>query len=93
MVHELVMGQWVVFGKVIGSIEFALRPVEVELTLCNLIFQPVIPHVKSFGAFHADLGAEYVMRSGVVGFHGIAIGGLRMTKFLESSDERDGILT
>ncbi len=51
MSHEFVMVGWVVLGKVIGSVEFARSPVEVELFLGNSVSQPVIAHVESFGFF------------------------------------------
>jgi hypothetical protein len=49
------MAGWVVFGKVVRSVEFAGSPVEVELSLGDGILQPMITHIKCFGFLHADL--------------------------------------
>ena len=46
------------FGKTIGTVGFAGRPIEIELVLSDTIAKPVITHVKCFGAFHADLRFE-----------------------------------
>jgi hypothetical protein len=67
------------FGKIVTTVLSAARPVQVKLALRYPILDPVIPHVKSFGAFHANLRCQDVMGSGIVRFDGGAGGGLRVT--------------
>ena len=37
-----------VFSMIVGFVEFAWCPVELELFLGNAIFQPMVTHVKGF---------------------------------------------
>ena len=81
------MGRRVVLREIVCTVELSLCPVQVELVLGNSVFYPVVAHVEGLGAFHADLGFEDVMCCGVVCLQRGAGGGLRMTHFLECSDD------
>ncbi len=59
---------------------------------CDAIFEPVIAHVKGFGSFHADLGFENVMGSGVVGLKWGAFGRLLVAHFFKRSCHRNSFL-
>jgi hypothetical protein len=91
--HELVVGWWVVLGKIIGSVSFAWGPKEIELTLCNAIFEPMITHVKGLGFFHANLSFEDTGGSGVVSFERSTSGRLFVTHLFEGSDHGDSFLS
>ena len=47
--HELVMPRRMVFGEVIGHVEFAFAPEELEVFLIDSISEPVKTHVEGFG--------------------------------------------
>jgi hypothetical protein len=81
------------FGKIIGTVGFTGRPVEVELVLSDTIAKPVVTHVKCFGAFHADLRFKDAGSSGTVGFERSTRGRLRMSHFDEGSKKRDSGLS
>lgn len=89
---SLVVGRWAVFGVVVGFVEFAWSPIEVELVLSYAVFEPMVTHIKCFGAFHADSGSEDVMCSGVVSLKGGAGGGLRMAHFFQGNFDGHGLL-
>ena len=89
----LMVGRREMFGVVVRQVGSARGPIEIKVRARNAIFEPVVAHVKSFGAFHAHFGSENVMSSGVVGFKGSAGSGLFMTQFSEGSNERNGFLT
>jgi hypothetical protein len=61
--HEFVMCRWMMFGKIIGTIQFAGGPIEIELLLSNSIFEPMIPHIESLGFFEANLGMKNAVSS------------------------------
>jgi hypothetical protein len=64
------MGRWVVFGEVVGTVEFAGRPIEVELSLRHAVLEPVVAHVEGLGSFHANRCMEDAVSSGIVGLNG-----------------------
>ena len=91
--HEFVVGWWVVLGEIIGSVSFAGGPIEIELTLCNAIFEPVIAHIKGFGFFHSHLSLQDAGGSGVVSFKRSTSGRLFVTHLFEGSDHGDSFLS
>ena len=58
------------FCEVVGSVVFSFCPIEVELTLCNTVLDPVVTHVERLQPFHADLRSKDVVSGRVVGFEG-----------------------
>jgi hypothetical protein len=66
--HEFVMCWWMMLREVVGTVLFARCPIEIELSLHDSVLEPVVLHVKSLGALHADGGMKDAMSSGVVGF-------------------------
>lgn len=66
--REFVMRRWVVVAKKVRAAVPARSPVEMKLLLGNAIFEPVVVHVEDFGVFHANLGMENVVGSGIVSF-------------------------
>jgi hypothetical protein len=81
-----------VFREVICTVVATGLPEKVELSLTNSVPKPEVTHVKGFGALKANSGVKNAMRSGVVGFQRSASAGLRMSHFLEGSDNGDGCL-
>ena len=81
------------FGIVVSFVVFAGCPVEVELSLGDSVFEPVVKHIKSFGSFHSKLRAKNVVGSGVVGFERRAIYWLLVAQFFKSSDHGNSILS
>ena len=82
-----------VLREIVGSIQLALGSIQIELLLGNSIFDPMIPHVKRLGAFHADLGLQDVVSGGIVGFNGRAKGRLGMSHLCEGCDQWASFLT
>jgi hypothetical protein len=61
MSHEAMVGRRMVLCEAVSSVELARSPAQVELSLCNAIFEPATPHVKRLGTFHLDLCFENIM--------------------------------
>ena len=78
--------------KVITAVETAGGPEEIELSLSNAVFDPVVAHVEGFGALHADLGRKDVMSCGIVCFDGCAGVRLWMSEFDQSLDDWNSFL-
>ena len=49
--HFSVMGRGVVLSKVVGQVDVAALPVDLELALLGAVLHPVEPHVHGFRAF------------------------------------------
>jgi hypothetical protein len=81
-----------VFGEIISAVQVTRSPVQVELASCNTIFQPVVSHIESLGAFHADLCLENIMCRRVVSFKGITSRRLWMAHFFKGSDDGNSLL-
>jgi hypothetical protein len=88
-----VVGGRKVLGIIVSTVVLSGRPVKIELALGYAIFEPVVPHIKCFGAFHAYFGSEDVLGGGVVSFQRGAGGRLRVAYFLEGRDDGDGFLS
>jgi hypothetical protein len=86
------MGRWVVFGKIISHIEASWGPVEIELELRDAILEPVVAHIESLRAFHADLNFEDVVGCRIVGLEGSPSGWLFVAHLFKGSDDRYGFL-
>ena len=52
-----------VLREIVSLVEFSRSPVQIELFLINAVLEPVIAHIKSLGAFHADLSLENIVSS------------------------------
>jgi hypothetical protein len=48
------VGRWVVFSVVVGSVELAFDPVDLELILSDTVTDPVKVHIDRFGSFLFD---------------------------------------
>ena len=90
--HKFVMRRWMVFGEIIRTVVTTRLPEKVELSLTDPVPKPEIAHVEGFGALEANSGMKNAMRSGVVGFKRRAGARLRMSHFLEGSDDGNGCL-
>jgi hypothetical protein len=53
--HQFVTGWWMMFGKIIGRVQFSGSPIKMELFLGNAILEPVVTHVKGFGFFQTHV--------------------------------------
>jgi hypothetical protein len=80
------------FGKIVGTVQFAGGPVKIELFLGYPVFEPMVPHVKGLWSFEANLGVKNAMSCGIVGFEWCAIGRLCVPHFFKGGTDRDGIL-
>jgi hypothetical protein len=60
--HEFMVGWWMMLGKIIGPVAFAGLPYEINLSLLDAVFNPMIPHVPGLGFFRFDKIFEYSMR-------------------------------
>jgi hypothetical protein len=70
--HQAVVPKRVMFGKVVGWVEFSWGPEEIELALVDAILHPPTAHVERFGEFLAHPGVEDSMGGvvpGVVAAH------------------------
>ena len=56
--HELVMPWWVMFGEIIGHVEFPFSPDDLEMCLCHAVVEPVETHVEGFGELRTDRRIE-----------------------------------
>ena len=66
MAQLYVMGGRMMLGEVISRVELAGRPVEVELTLLDAVFQPFVSHVEGFRSFEPNLRFEDAVSGGIV---------------------------
>ena len=80
------------FGEIVSFVGSSGSPIEVELFVCNAMFEPMITHVKGFGSFHAHLSIEDVVSSRVVSLKRGTGERLGMTHLFEGSDKGDGFL-
>jgi hypothetical protein len=87
-----VVGGREVLRVVVGTVILPWRPVKIELALGYAIFEPVVPHIKCFGAFHADLRVEDVVGGEVVRLRWGASWRLFVAHFFKGSDDWDGFL-
>jgi hypothetical protein len=83
------VGRRVVFTVVVGSIELAFDPADLELMLSDTVTDPVKAHVDRFGSFLFDRVVGYARGGTIVG-NGDS-GGLLVAHFLEANAERSGI--
>ena len=84
----LMMCGGMMFGDVIGFVQNAFFPVDVELSLSHAVANPIKAHVDSFGAFLFDGIVCDAGGGAVVGLDGC--GGLRMIHFFESGADGAG---
>ena len=105
--HKVVMGGRVVFGVVITKIGLPRVPVDKELALVGLGFDPIEVHVDGFGSFLFDGVIHEALGSGVVNLQGVGVvdlqgvqgscqpagvGGLWMSHFLQGGPNGNGFL-
>ena len=64
----LVMGGWMMFGRVICQIGAARAPLEVKFFGLHAVLDPVVPHMHCSGAFLSGCAMENVVGSAVVCF-------------------------
>ena len=86
------MGRRMMLGEVVGGVCLPGGPVEEELALADAALEPMIPHIKGFGAFETDFRMENTVGSGIVGFQGSPSVRLRMAHFLQGSANGNGVL-
>ena len=79
------------FGEVIGQVEFAGGPEEVELALVYAVLHPPIAHVERFGKLLAHFGIEDALSSFVVGFKGGSSRRLGVAELLEVGTDGAGM--
>ena len=85
--HEAVVRWTVMLGEVVGQVVASSSPVDDELALADMIFDPVESHVDGFGAALFD--RVVLAMAGVVISYG---GGLvRMPHVFESGAEHDAV--
>ena len=89
---QFVMRRRKMFGIIVSFVSGAGSPIKMKLFVGNSVTEPMITHVKSFGAFHTNLGLKDIIGSRIVSFEGGAGGRLGMAHLGESSDERNGFL-
>ena len=56
--HVAMMPWWVMLGEVVGQVELAWGPDEIELALVDLVLHPLVAHVERFGKFLSHFGGE-----------------------------------
>ena len=91
--HFPMMSRRMMLGKIVSTVGGTRRPVEVKLFLLFTVTEPVIAHVKRFGAFHADGGAKNADGGGTVSFERSTSGWLGMAHFKQGCEERNGRLS
>ena len=79
-----VMGSGEVLGEVVGFVELALFPVDMELALAHSVTNPIKTHVNGLGAFLLDRVVGNADSGAVVGDD--RGGRLRVAQFLETDD-------
>ena len=62
------MGGWVVFGRVISNIRFALFPFYLELSLSDSVSNPIVSHVHGFATALFNCVIGYASSSAVVSY-------------------------
>ena len=70
-------------GEVVGQVELAWGPDEIELVLVDLVFHPPVAHVERFGKFPAYFGSEDALGSAVVGLERGSVERLGVAEFFE----------
>lgn len=73
------------FGKIIGFVQGAGFPINMELALADAVANPVEAHINGFGAFLFDSVVGNASCSTVVCYNGC--GRLRMTEFLQADSK------
>ena len=86
----VVGGGMMMFGEIVGLVEGALSPDDVELALADVIADPIKTHVDGFGSFLFDGVSGDAFGGAVVGLHGCFA--LWMIKFIEGSANGFGVL-
>ena len=84
------MGCWMVFGPIVGVIEYTRSPIELELLLCFSVPEPVEAHIHGLCAFGLDFAIDDSFCSGVVCLDGG--GWLGVSKFLKNGADVDCFL-
>ena len=82
--HVAMMPWWVMLGEVVGQVELAWGPDEIELALVDSVLHPPVAHVERFGKFLSHFGSEDALGSTVVGLERESGDGLRVAEFFES---------
>ena len=83
--HVAVVGGWVVFGEIVGVVEFTGAPVKTKLLLEFPVAELVEAHVHGLRALRLDLAVDDSLCRGIIGLN--RCGGLLVAHFLE--DETD----
>ena len=78
-------------GEVVGQVEFAGGPEEIELFLVDSVFHPPVAHVEGFGYFLAHFGVEDAVGSFVIGFERGAGCWLFVAEFFEHGKDGAGV--
>ena len=82
--HVVMMPGWVMLGEVVGQVELAWGPDEIEFALVDSVFHPpAVAHVERFGKFLAHFGREDALGSAVVGLERGSSDGLEVAKLFE----------
>ena len=87
-----VVGGRVVFGKVVGKIQFAFGPHNDKVALVDTIMYPVEAHVHGFGPFEFGTLSGKAVGSGIVGDYLCGLQ-LLISKFFEHLSEEYGLLS
>ena len=66
--HVAMMPWWVMLDEVVGQVELAWGPDEIELALVDSVLHPPVAHVERFGKFLSNFGSEDALGSTVVSF-------------------------
>jgi hypothetical protein len=90
--HNAMMSRRMMLGEIVGGVCLPGRPVEEELALADAALEPMIPHVKGFGAFETNGCMENAVGGGIVGFKRGPRSGLRMAHFFKGSANGNGVL-
>jgi hypothetical protein len=64
------MGRRMVFGEVVGLVQDAFAPIDVELLLAHAVADPVEAHVDGFGSLLLDSVIGDARRSAIIGLQG-----------------------
>lgn len=86
-----VVGWWVMFCEVVGAILGRWFPLEMEICVCLLILQPIVPHVDGFGASLLDGLVSETNRGSIVQCY--RCGGLRIPHFFKRNADGNGLPT
>ena len=91
MSHFAMVPWRMVLCKIVGKVEFAGGPDEVELFLVDSIFHPPVAHVEGFGVFLVHFGVEHTLGVAVVGFEGGSGSWLLVAKFVKVREDGAGM--